>query len=105
MVTKYPSFYSQPPVSKSLVSDFAHEWDYESEDVDFQPESFKYQHFRKQGPLFMWVFACSLPFTFYFNELYGQMWADGNLWRYQRPAPLDFPTPEDTPDTQTAKLF
>lgn len=79
--------------------------DYESEDLDFQPETFAFQHFRKQGPYWMWWIAGMMPILFFGNELFFQYWPDAENWRYQRPPPLDYPNPSDTPDTEVHKVF
>ena len=87
------------------MADAAHEYDYESEDLDYQPESFQSQHFRKQGPLWMWVIVGTLPLTFIGNELFYQYWPDVDNWRYQRPAPLNYPDEDDTPDNLYSRMF
>jgi hypothetical protein len=87
------------PRNSTYLADFAHEFDYESEDLEFQPESFKFQHFRKQGPLWMWIIMCSSPLWFLFNEFYGQTWPNAYIWRYQRPPPFDYPDDMETPDS------
>jgi hypothetical protein len=89
------------PHSQVLWDDIAHEWDYESEDLDFQPETFHSQHFRKKGLLWYWVLAAMVPYIMvYFEVVYHQM-VDGDGLKYQRPPPLNYPDDEDTPDTET----
>ena len=73
--------------------------------MDFQPESFKTQHFRKKGKLIMWVVIGFLPFIYMASEFYLQKYPDDYHWRLQRPPPFEHPDPEDTPDTKDAKLF
>lgn len=87
--------------SQVLWDDIAHEWDYESEDLDFQPETFKSQHFRKKGLLWMWVFFALTPYWYVIDECVYQQWIDGDQLKYQRPPPLNYPDEEDTPDTET----
>lgn len=84
-----------------LWDDIAHEWDYESEDLDFQPETFKSQHFRKRGLLWMWVILGLTPYWYVIDEhIYVQM-VDADGMKYQRPPPLNYPDDEDTPDFET----
>jgi hypothetical protein len=58
------------------MADIAHEKDYESEDLDYQPESFSTQHFRKKGPIWMWLFVGALPFLFFGGEFFYQGYCD-----------------------------
>lgn len=85
---------------QNLWDDIAHEWDYESEDLDFQPETFKSQHFRKKGRLWMWVIIALTPYWYVTCESVYQQMVDGDQWKYQRPPPLNYPDEEDTPDTE-----
>lgn len=89
------------PHHQNVMDDIAHEWDYESEDLDFQPETFKSQHFRKKGGLWIWGVVALLPYWGVIQEvIYNQM-VDGDQNKYQRPPPLNYPDEEDTPDTET----
>jgi hypothetical protein len=93
------------PPQQVILDDIAHEYDYESEDLDFQPESFKSQHFRKRGMDWMWLVVALFPYIFVISEtIYNQI-VDGDQWKYQRPPPLNYPDEEDTPDTETYELF
>lgn len=92
------------PVTDYL-HDCAHEYDYESEDLDFQPESFGYQHFRKQGPIWMNILIGLMPLLYFGNELFYQFWPDVDNWRYQRPPPLNYPNDAETNDSELYKLF
>ena len=94
----------QAPVG-DIQADIAHEYDYESEDVDFQPESFKTQHFRKKGKLVIWVLVGMIPYIFVSSEFFLQKFPDEYHWRLQRPPPLEYPDPEDTPDRRDEQLF
>lgn len=89
------------PHSQNLWDDIAHEWDYESEDLDFQPETFHSQHFRKKGHLWMWVAIAMIPYAIVISEVVYQQMVDGDGLKYQRPPPLNYPDEEDTPDTET----
>lgn len=89
------------PHHQNIWDDIAHEWDYESEDLDFQPETFKSQHFRKKGGVWVWAVVALLPYWGVIQEvIYNQM-VDGDQNKYQRPPPLNYPDEEDTPDTET----
>ncbi len=87
------------------IADVAHEWDYESEDMDVQPETFKTQHFKKKGPYFIWVFLGTASIWFTLGELVWQNWADEDNNRYQRPPPLNYPDEDETPDTDMYESF
>jgi len=82
-------------------SDIAHEYDYESEDLDLQPETFESQHFRKKGPLFIWLITGTIPLWWFALELFYQEWPDEDNWRQQRAPPLEWPDDEDTADYDT----
>lgn len=71
-----------------------HEFDYESEDCDFQAESFKLQHFRKKGPLFGWILAALSPFIYFWAEFLYQHYPDEDHWKITHPPPLNFPDSE-----------
>jgi hypothetical protein len=88
-----------------LKADVAHEYDYESEDLDFQPEDFHSQHFRKKGHMWMWFVVALMPFIFFSAEFFLQKYPDEDYWRYQRPPPLNWPDTEDTPDEDTFRKF
>jgi hypothetical protein len=87
------------PNSQVLWDDIAHEWDYGSEDLDFQPETFHSQHFRKKGLLFYWVLAALLPYVLVITEVVYVQMVDGDSIKFLRPPPLNYPDEEDTPDT------
>jgi hypothetical protein len=89
------------PHSQILWDDIAHEWDYESEDLDFQPETFHSQHFRKKGLLYYWVLAAMVPYVLVFFEVVYHQMVDGDGLKYQRPPALNYPDEEDTPDFET----
>jgi len=73
--------------------------------LDFQPESFETQHFRKKGPIYMWMFVGAMPLLFFANEFFYQGWSDEDAWRYQRPPPLMYPDEDDTPDPEDFLIF
>ena len=87
------------------AADIAHEYDYESEDLDFQAETFESQHFRKKGPYYIWLIMGTLPVWFVFNEMILQAWPDEDNWRYQRPPAFQYQDDDDTPDLETLSLF
>jgi hypothetical protein len=89
------------PHSQNLWDDIAHEWDYESEDLDFQPETFHSQHFRKKGHIWYWVVLGLTPFWLVITEVVYHQMVDGDGLKYQRPPPLNYPDEEDTPDFET----
>ncbi|CAM6006534.1 unnamed protein product [Sphagnum balticum] len=93
------------PPHQVLMDDLAHEFDYESEDLDFQPETFKSQHFRKKGLTWMWGLNALWPFIYVIAEVVYQQMVNGDGIKYQRPPPLNFPDEEDTPDTETHELW
>lgn len=82
-------------------AEVAHEADYESEDLDFSPEDFKTQHFRKKGPLFLYYICGNLLVLGFWLEFITQHFPDEDHWRISRLPPLDFPDSDDTDDTQT----
>jgi len=82
-------------------AEVAHEADYESEDLDFQAEDFKMQHFRKKGPNTMYFFVGNLFILGFWLEFIAQHYPDEDHWRISRPPPLDYPDTDDTDDTQT----
>ena len=53
----------------------------------------------------MWIIVGTLPLTFIGNELFYQYWPDVDNWRYQRPAPLNYPDEDDTPDNLYSRMF
>ena len=44
--------------------------DYESEDCDFQPDTFSSQHFRHKGPMTGFTILGILPILFFTNEFF-----------------------------------
>ena len=95
---------SQVPTTE-YMADAAHEYDYESEDCDFQAETFESQHFRKKGPFWIWLIAGTTPLWFFASELFLQYWPEDDNWRYQRPPPLNYPDDLETPDTDYHMMF
>ncbi len=89
------------PHRQNLWDDIAHEWDYESQDLDYQPESFHSQHFRKKGYLWYWVILGLTPYWLVITEVVYNQMVDGDGLKYQRPPPLNYPDDEDTPDFET----
>jgi len=89
----------------SYDDDVAHEYDYESEDLDFQPETFKMQHFRKKGPLTGWIICAMLPLIYFHIEFLYNHYPDEDHWRIPRPPPLEYPDPEDTDDVLTVNDY
>jgi hypothetical protein len=93
------------PPETDWMADIAHEKDYESEDLDYQPESFETQHFRKKGPIWMWVLVGFMPILFFGNEMILQGWSDEDAWRKTKTAPLHYPDQEDSPDLEDFMVF
>ena len=87
------------PAHQIYWNDISHEWDYESEDLDFQPETFKSQHFRKKGSIWIWAIVAMIPYWYVIQEVIYHQMVDGDQNKYQRPPPLNYPDEEDTPDT------
>lgn len=85
----------------SMEGDIAHEYDYESEDLDFQPESIKMQHYRKKGPIWGYFILGCLPIIYFFSDFIYQNANDEDSWRISRPPPLNYPDIDDTDDTDT----
>ncbi|EWS73300.1 hypothetical protein TTHERM_000470561 (macronuclear) [Tetrahymena thermophila SB210] len=85
--------------------DMAHEYDYESEDLDFQCESFKSQHFRKKGPISQYLILGLLPILYFGTEFFYNHYPDEDYWRVAHPPPLDYPDTDDTDDTETFKDY
>jgi hypothetical protein len=86
---------------QNVWDDLQHEFDYRSEDLDFQPETFKSQHFRKRGMLWMWVIVALTPYWYVLTEMVYSGMVDLDQFKYQRPPPLNYPDIEDSPDTET----
>lgn len=89
------------PHHQNVWDDIAHEWDYESEDLDFQPETFHSQHFRKKGMIWIWAGVALIPYWLVIQEVIYHQMVDGDQNKYQRPPPLNGFDEEDTPDTET----
>merc|ERR1712050_798800 len=85
--------------------DVAHEIDYGSEDLDFQPDCFKTQHFKKKGFIWPWIVLGMLPVIFLGNEYLAQGFPDSDHWKNPRPPPTNWPDEGDTPDTQLYEEF
>jgi len=83
--------------------DFAHEADYESEDLDFQAEDFKTQHFKKKGPIWPYFIAGNLFLVYFWMEFMYQHYPDEDYFRIPRPPPLDYPDADDTDDSESYK--
>lgn len=85
-------------------NDVAHEIDYGSEDLDFQPDDFKTQHFKKKG--FMWPFllVAALPWLYFWNEYLAQGFPDRDHWKMPLPPPTDYPD-EETADTSMYNAY
>lgn len=66
--------------------------------MDFQPETFKSQHFRKKGMIHIWVLVALAPYILVITEVVYHQMVDGDGLKYQRPPPLNYPDDEDTPD-------
>ena len=76
----------------------AHEQEHLSEDLDFQPESPKSQHFKVMGPILPWILAGSLFFVFHCIELMYQHYPDEYLFRKPHTPRLDEPDRIVQPD-------
>ena len=72
--------------------DVDHEADFGSEDMDFQPECYKTQHFHKQGWLFPWVLVAMAGPLYVLFELVYMHYPDHN-W-FKKPRPLNLQDPE-----------
>ena len=93
------------PHHQNAWDDIAHEWDYESEDLDFQPETFHSQHFRKKGGIWIWALVALIPYWYVIQEVIYHQMVDGDQNKYQRPPPLNYPDEDDTPDTETHDIW
>jgi len=92
------------PAQLNIDEDVAHEEDYESEDMDVQPDSPSSQHFKKQGPIIIWLGVGVLFYIYMFVEYLYQHYPDDEAFRKPLPPPLDFPNPSTTPDTKMWKF-
>ncbi|KRX05138.1 hypothetical protein PPERSA_06772 [Pseudocohnilembus persalinus] len=99
------NFNTMPASYSSYDADVAHEYDYESEDLDFQCESFEMQHFRKKGPISQWIILGFLPLIYFYLDFMYQHAPDEDYWRCPMPPPLNYPDPEDTDDTLTMQDY
>ena len=79
--------------------------DYESEDLDFQPDTFSSQHFRSKGSILGYILMGFLPIFFFTNEFFFNHYPDEDYWRISRPPPLDYPDNDDTDDTETVQDY
>ena len=68
--------------------DIDHEADFGSEDMDFQPECYKTQHFHKQGWLWPWVGIAFIGLIYVGFELGYQHYPDHNYFKKPRPLPF-----------------
>ena len=53
----------------------------------------------------IWVLVGMIPYIFVSSEFFLQKFPDEYHWRLQRPPPLEYPDPEDTPDRRDEQLF
>jgi len=67
--------------------DYPHEADYGSEDLDFQPECFKTQHFKKKGFIWPWIVVGFMPFIYLWVEYLLQHQPDEDHWKRPLPPP------------------
>ena len=74
-----------PPLEFDMDENIAHEMDYGSEDMDFQPEDFKTQHFHRQGWITTWVLFGIMPFLYFIWELLYQHYPDHLHFRKPHP--------------------
>jgi hypothetical protein len=68
--------------------------------MDAQPDSPALQHFKKQGPLFIWLVVGNLFIMYMSWEYLYQHYSDVETFRKPLPPPLDYPNPATTPDTK-----
>lgn len=53
----------------------------------------------------MWIIGCTTPLWVFAGDLYLQYWPDADNWRYQRPAPYNYPDDAETPDDEYYQMF
>jgi hypothetical protein len=80
------------------VHDFDHERDFESEDMDVQPDDFKSQHFRKKGPSWQYLAVGILPLLYTFADIVYQRYPDEDYLKKPRHAPMSEPDENSSPD-------
>ena len=68
--------------------DVDHEADFGSEDMDFQPECYKTQHFHKQGWIWPWVIVAFAGLLYVGFELGYAHYPDHNFFKKPRPLPF-----------------
>ena len=68
--------------------------------MDVQPESAGLQHFKKQGPLAIWLVLGNLFILYMGVEYLFQHYTDDENFRKPLPPPMDYPNPATTPDTK-----
>jgi len=85
-------------------NDVAHEIDYGSEDLDFQPDDFKTQHFKKKGFIWPFLLVALAPWLYFWNEYVAQGFPDREHWKRPLPPPTDFPD-DETSDTSLYNAF
>ena len=74
-----------------LVHDMDHEADFGSEDMDFQPDDFRTQHFHKQGWVWPWFFMGFAGAIYFAMELAYQHYPDHNFFKKPFPLGLNHP--------------
>ena len=89
----------------NYMEEVAHEGVYDSEDLDYQAESFSSQHFRKASGSWFWILMLSAPLWFTYMEIFHQFMPDDDNYKFQRPPPLNYPDDTETPDTEVLELF
>lgn len=99
LTSTLPQSANEPPYL-NIDKDVAHEEDYESEDMDVQPDNPGLQHFKKQGPLAVWLVVGNLFIIYMWWEYIYQHYPDDENFRKPLPPPLDHPNPSTTPDTR-----
>ena len=80
----------------NLEEGLQHEADFESEDADYVVHSWRAQHYRRKGTVWLWAGVAALwPFLLWLDYLFNHF-PDVEHWRRAVPPPLDFR--EATPD-------
>ena len=87
----------------NLDNDVAHEDDFESEDMDFYPETEKMQHYKKLGWIWIWAVVGMTFFITMWWEMIFNHFPDAEYFKKPLPPPLDHPDPFSTPDTAVFK--
>ncbi len=79
----------------------AHEMEYESEDLDFQPAEPKMQHYKRRGGELIWYVAFAFPFIYTWLECFWSKFPSDTFFKKPLPPPLDFPDTNLSPDTES----